>query len=440
MSTIPQLRLFSLYPGGPQLRANGYLNGNSSFYTQATAFTPAYGVNVPASAAPVQTSYALGSNGAIRRSTPSGSSNALASNDSWALDASAIGGIKRAPVPPVAPVIPNLYRQAAELLSISDLKFAELMQQDAFRIPGVGLGLKVTTDGMGGVDSVRLSPSSRAALPAVSPFHAAFAGPNRSDITTGVTFKASPHTEGMQSTRPPLPGSTPTGGAPQSAAGMAASAASGALSGNGPLDRAASLNNLFAAARLGALDPRTSGLNGLLPQDMNPVLQRLYQMQPPDNGLAVSGYDAALSAEQARQMAATQARMDVMPSRQFRQDVAGLVSAAVRQEGSYAAAMRPPDLDGRMPMAPSLPHAGGGGGQGGLAGGGLDMNNFSPDAFNKRGKGGYIPFQMSSGGQEGFASGGFTNPFAAGGMSTGAQGEQAGQQRPRPRRALQLSA
>jgi hypothetical protein len=166
-STIPKLKLFPLYPGGPQVQNAGGLNANSSFYLRPTRFTPAYGVNIPPDTNPndTDTYYTLRGDQTIARRSVS---EARAYNTSLAFDGTVQGNLKQVAVPAVAPQTPDLYKEAVELLSISDLKFTELMAQPEFRIPGVGMGLKVTTDGLGNVDTIAISPSSRGQLPGVS--------------------------------------------------------------------------------------------------------------------------------------------------------------------------------------------------------------------------------------------------------------------------------
>ncbi|HEY9744950.1 MAG TPA: hypothetical protein V6C99_01895, partial [Oculatellaceae cyanobacterium] len=158
-ATIPQLTLFPLYPGGPKVQYKSTINANSSFYFPATQFTPQYGVNIQGNRPVGSANYSLGSGGTIRRadSTPSLFDQPIG------FDGTVLGGLKKTAIPAVAPVIPNLYEQAAKLLSVSDLKMSELMAQPSFKIsalgPGTGLGLEVKTDGMGGVDTVSISPS-----------------------------------------------------------------------------------------------------------------------------------------------------------------------------------------------------------------------------------------------------------------------------------------
>ena len=105
MSSIPQLTMFPLYPGGPQVRGKGYMNANSSFYTKATQFTPAYAVNIPPNSNPVNpnTFYQLNNQGTVSQ-RPIG--QATAYNAPLAFDGSVLGGLKQAAVPAVAPPIP----------------------------------------------------------------------------------------------------------------------------------------------------------------------------------------------------------------------------------------------------------------------------------------------------------------------------------------------
>jgi hypothetical protein len=408
-STIPQLTLFPLYRGGPRVNPSGSVSATSSFYFPATEFTPIYGVNVPPqSNRASNTAYSLGANQPIQRA-----SGGTPFAEPLGFDATVLGGLKKTQVPSVAPVIPNLYEQAAKLLSVSDLKMSELLSQPSFNIsnigPGTGLGLNVKTDGSGGIDSVSLRLSSAALNPNPSALDPGFGGLKRAEITTGAVFKTTVDSG--------LGGTT----AVQPANKLLANTAAADNTAVNPLLKG--LQELFGAQQVSRLQATDFNLFDF---DDNPILQRLNQLQPPETGLPVSGFDSAISAEEARLIAASQARLDVTPSPEFRQNVAGLVNAASRQAtDNYANAFKQVNLDGRIPMAPSLPASSQGVGHSGAGMGqdGFNLNSGLADANDKKGNGGYIPFQMQSNTHGGFSGSG--NPFmAAGGFSQGQPQQQ----------------
>lgn len=445
-SSIPQLKLFPLYPGGPVVQGKGWLNANSSFYLRATKFTPAYGVNIPPGSSSVDTDtyYSLRANHTLSAQPISQASNYTGLLD---YDASAIGKLKQGSVPAVAPSIPNLYKNAVDLLSVSDLKFSDLMSQPDFLIPGVGMGIKVTTDGMGGIDSVSLSPSSRGKLPSVSAIAKDFTLPNRVDITTGAVFSR--------------PGPTVNiGGASSQNATTPAKTVSPIDAQNTQLPQF-NVNTLDKNAGLFKQDQLEQlALQALADPDadlerLGPLLEGLYQPQPGNQALAVSGYDSVLSAEQARQVAANQAGLQVNPSEQFRQNVAQLVSVARQPQESFVSMYQSGHqtgmeqlMNGKVNVTPW--QAAASASQSGLGQSGANTNMFDmggavADAASRKGSGSYIPFRMQSDaqGQQGFAG---SNPFAgnnSGGMqssmSFGSQ-SQSNQQFRMPRKPMAFIA
>lgn len=407
-STIPQLTLYPLYRGGPRVSGSGSINANSSFYIPATQFTPIYGVNVPTQSNRVNNAaYSLGTNQPIQRAD-----GGAPFDQPIGFDAAVLGSLKKTPVPSVAPVIPNLYEQAAKLLSVSDLKMSELLSQPSFNIsnigPGTGLGLNVKTDGSGGIDSVSLRLSSFALNPDPSALDPGFGGLKRAEITAGAVHKTTID-PGLGNV---VPTHSPNRPLPNTVANNAAV--------NPFFNESQGLFGVQQNARVQPADL------GQFDFDENSILQRLNQLQAPEIGLPVSGFDSGLSVEEARQIAVNQARLDVTPSQEFKQAMAGLVNAASRQAtDNYANAFKQANLDGKIPMAPSLPggsqgvgHSGAGMGQDGFG-----LNSGLADANDKRGSGGYIPFQMQSNTQGGFSGSG--NPFlAAGGFSQGQHQQQ----------------
>lgn len=375
MSTaIPSLKLFPLYPGGPVVQGNsGTLNANSAFYTRANQFSPSYAVNIPNTTDSLNnTYYSLQADQTLRQQALSQASNF---SGLLGLDANTPGGFRRLSVPTAPPDIPSVYQSIINLYTITDANYAELMSQSEFRIPNLGLGLKITTDGMGGVDTIAIDPSARALLPNLSVLSKNFAGPNRTKITTGATFNVG---SGLGNSSPvsskpilkpkPRLGNTPTSIAP--------------------------------TVKTAPVLPKTSTPGSINPFLSKTVLERLAQRNVPSTGLAVVGANSQLTAEQSRQLATHQAGLNLSSTGDFRKTVAELASAARPQE-NYLNAHRkiPVDrlMDGRLPLAPSLPTGNtqrnpvGDASQNNLA-----LGSEILDAGSRRSSGGYVPFRSGA--------------------------------------------
>lgn len=436
MSSLPPLIFYPLYPGGPQVRAtNAWLNANSSFRTQANQFVPAYGVNLPTDlrASEADTYYTLSGNRTISRRPVS---QASPSNTPLGFDATVSGSLKRASIPAVAPEIPNVFKAAERLLAVSELNMTELLSLSDFRLSNIGLGLKVTTDGQGSVDTVSISPSvygTRLPLDATNPD---FGGLNRAEITTGATFKvtdlsidtgpgmASP----MIANKPSPVQSLPTG--------------ADALNLN-TRERSAGIFKLQEQAlqALQSLDPESANLNALLQRLEQ--LDQLASVDPLPNQTA----QALGAATEGQQLAANRAGFGVNTSQDFQASVVGLINAN-KQSESYASAFAPrmdQVMNGKIAGSPWMSGQSANAGSGGLGNaGGFEMGAAVADAMSRKGKGGsYVPFQRSSGGESGFAN---ANPFmgSGGGLGAGsgssAFGGQADPNAYRPRKPLAFTA
>ncbi|WP_303673891.1 hypothetical protein [Vampirovibrio chlorellavorus] len=436
MSSLPPLIFYPLYPGGPQVRAtNAWLNANSSFRTQANQFVPAYGVNLPTDlrADEADTYYTLSGNRTISRRPVSQASPLSAP---LGFDATVVGGLKRAAVPAVAPVIPNVFKAAERLLAVSELNMTELLALPEFRLPNIGLGLKVTTDGQGGVDTVGISPGvygSRLPLDATNPD---FGGLNRAEITTGATFKVTD----LSIDPGPAMASPMNASKPSPAPNLPIGAE--ALNVN-PRERTAGIFKLQEQAlqALQSLDPEAANLNALLQR-----LEQLDQLASVDP-LPKQTEQALGSATEGQQLAANRAGLGVKPSQDFQSTVAGLINAN-KQSESYASAFAPrmdQVMNGKIAGSPWMGGQSANAGSGGLGNaGGFEMGAAVADAMSRKGKGGsYVPFQRSSGGESGFAN---ANPFmgSGGGLGAGsgfsAFGGQADPNAYRPRKPLAFTA
>jgi hypothetical protein len=437
MSSLPPLIFYPLYPGGPQVRAtNAWLNANSSFRTQANQFVPAYGVNLPTdlSASEADTYYTLSGNRTISRRPVS---QANPSNTPLAFDATMVGGLKRAAVPAVAPEIPNVFKAAERLLAVSELNMTELLSLPDFRLINIGLGLKVTTDGLGGVDSVSVAPSILGTTRRLDATSQDFGGLNRAEITTGATFKV---TDLSIDTGPaiaaPMNANKPN---PVQSLPIGADALNLNVK-----ERNAGIFKLQEQAlqALQSLDPESANLNALLQR-----LEQLDQLASV-NPLPSQSAQALGTATDGQQVAANRAGFGVKPSQDFQSNVAGLINAS-KQSESYASAFAPrmdQVMNGKIAGSPWMGGQSANAGSGGLGNsGGFDMGAVVADAMSRKGKGGsYVPFQRSSGGESGFAN---ANPFmgSGGGLGAGSGGFSAfgGQADPnayRPRKPLAFTA
>lgn len=405
--TIPPLILYPLYPGGPQVKGNsGTLNANTSFRTRANNFVPAYGVNLPSDlgADEADTYFTLSGPATISRRPIS---EIESFNKNLGFDGTLVGGIKKVAVPAVAPAVPNLYKEAEKLLSISELNMADLLAQPEFRIPSIGLGLKVTTDGMGGVDNVSVSPGARGVMGRPDATGDSFGGLNSAEISRGAIFAT---TDLSIDTGKPMaqPISnpqgntvTPTQNSPQPQ-----------FSFSKP-ERNAGIFNLEEQA-LQALQSQSADLDRITPE-----LERLYSLQANQN---IAGRDAAYRPDviEAQQLAATQVGLGVKTSDSFQANVVGLINASKHSE-SYAVAFAPgmeQVMNGKIAGAPWVAaQTSGSLGDSARNASGFEMGAAVADAMSRKGKGSYIPFQMQSGTQEqGF---GGSNPFMGANTGTG---------------------
>lgn len=417
-SAIPTLKLFPLYPGGPVLQANrGSLNGDSQFYTQSNRFTPAYGVNLSTglNRDTANLSYTIRGYQAV---SDKNSGASVLFNTPLQFQGKTPGKLARASTSGTPPSIPSVYDDLQKLLTISELNFSQLMAQPSFIIPTIGMGLKITTDGLGGVAKQEISPSSRGSIPKLSVISDDFGAANRAEITIGATKKVGPGV-GLGET---LFDTTPTVKAkPLPQDNNALLSPINTLKGNNgifKLDRQAQL-------ALDALTERENNLGELS------ILDRLHQLQPQEGGLGLSGYNAQLDAEQSRQLAATQAKFNVLPNERFRENVASLTSAYIRQPESYAAALNPANnrmdqlMNGKINIPSSaLTDAGAQKGSATSGGSAFEMGNSVSDAMSRKGKGAsYVPFRQTAQGQSGHAFGN-ANPFMGSntGMNSGASG------------------
>lgn len=436
MSSIPPLIFYPLYPGGPQVKAtNAWLNANSSFRTQGNQFVPAYGVNLPTDlrAYEADTYYTLSGNRTISRRPVS---QASASTTPLGFDGTVVGGLKRASVPAVAPEIPNVFKAAERLLKVSELNMTELLALSDFRLSNIGLGLKVTTDGLGGVDTVSVAPSILGSTRRLDATSKTFGGLNRAEITTGATFKVTDLSidTGPAMAAPMSPNKpSPVQNLPNGADPLNLNAK----------DRNAGIFKLQEQAlrALQSLDPESANLTALL--------QRLEQLEQLDQvaDLPEKTTQALGTVTEGQQLAANRAGFGVNTSQDFQANVVGLINAN-KQSESYASAFAPrmdQVMNGKIAASPWVGGQSANAGSGGLGNaGGFEMGANVADAMSRKGKGSsYVPFQRSSGGESGFAN---ANPFtgSGGGLGSGsgfnAFGGQANQNAYRPRKSLAFTA
>ena len=456
-SLIPSLKLFPIYRNGPILDGKNGLNADSSFVIPATRYRSTYAVNVTPDSSPYDPNnyLALGPDKG-HRLTSRPISAASDYTTLLSLNSSVPGHLATTTAPTTAPDIPASFKKRASYYTVTDANYDFLMAQPSFRIPGIGMGLLVTTDGHGGVQSESLDPGVFGTMTRANAIGHNLGSPNRADISIKATNKVNDPGFSFGDVYAVENPNGPRKTAPtKNLAGPAAG-----LNGLNATGKNAALFNSGGISTIGVTNP--SGIGAGL-NDLNPVQARLDQLQPPDNGLALAGADAALGPEQAQQVATSQADYGLTVSSNYYQQMASVASAAdLQRQNSYAATYAPRldhVLDGRVNVIPwqaptnalsatpaPLDHAVR-----------LPMSGALADATASQGKNSYIPFNMqgggsSAGGNSG-GSGGYSdpNPFAGqrgfqsgmqGGMSSGGHngGSAAGYKMPSPRKTLLYKA
>ena len=415
---IPNLRSYDLYlyptyPGGPTLRSSkdNKIGINSSFKLPKTDFTPSYGVNAtPDTDRTNDTNYfTLNNNGSLgSKAINSAPTNTTPFN----LDLGNVtGGVKKGSTNINPPGSPDRFEEYIKFLSISEYKLADLMAQPEFRLPGIGLGLKVTTDGAGNVDNVSIDPSMRGVRKNAGPFDPTFALTNLAEINQRAILNAPGANLAIDNATRNLRDNPAVNNQPNRIGVDVPLLFSGLKDTEGLFK----LNGpQFEPGRFGLGADRVGG------EGRNVFLDRLAALQPPEQGVAVTGADAEITPDFAKKIATAQAKLDVSLSPEFQQNLSKLAHYAFTHNDVYQATRV---ADGTIPMAPSLPMPAKGAAETGQMslGSGLDMTNGMFDSVDKKGSGGYMPFNMGSGS----FGGGDSNPF-----SSGQQQQQQSQQSP----------
>ena len=452
--SIPSLKLFPLYTGGPILDGKNGLNQNSSFVIPATRYSQSYAVNMtPTTNSYDPNSYVSFYSGNPRLLVGKPISDATNYTTMLGMDNSVPGHLAQVSAPATAPNIPMVFQDRVDNYTITDANYAALMAQPSFEIPGIGMGLLVTTDGNGNVQSESLNPSSWATMFRTNAVGHDLGVLNRAEITLGATYKVDDpgfsfsninhkNTAAANQKAPQAPSAVGAMGSPN-------------LIQHGGIFNTQPLNS---AATTG-LDDLT-GVNAA-----NPVLAKLNQLQPRDMGLSLSGQEAGIDVTQAQQVAVNQADYGVNLGSDFYQNMASVVNTANnQQQTSYAATYATP-MDQLMNGRIYVPHGGGHGrmqasvnsGETPLVNNQVTFNVGAAvsDATSGNSRNGYIPFNMQNGGATAGVGGGFSdpNPFAGnpgsqggnaqGGFQGGAysgNGRQSGQQTPYYRKPLAYTA
>ena len=426
VGSIPQLKLFPLYTGGPVIQPRGAgpnaLTADSAFRLGGNNFLPAFNVN---GGGPIvnplaqDTFLRINKDNSLSRQPISAANNF---NTPLALDPTRVNGLKVAPVPAVAPNNPRKYQEYLESLGVSDLNSAELLSpNNSFNMRW--LGLTVTTDANGDVDKLSVKPSLQSSMPQFgSKNDPNYLLLNRAEISERAILKSAnsqPAAPKVQTTNP---------------ADAAKKAAQKALLGNQNLKGLQQPLGLLGVKQ-SVLNP---DLNALREQAKNnPILERLLQLQPKDNGLSTTGYQANLDAEESRKLAAVNAKYDVdagnrITNDRSRADMISLIAGAKEMHDTSALTLAR-QRDGQIPMVPSLPAQPKSNvelGAGLSAGNDNSFGAGVADSMDKKGKGGYIPFSMSHSGHNpfaGFESGAGSpggNPFKGTGTGAGQQQQQ----------------
>ncbi|MEM0951250.1 MAG: hypothetical protein AAGI66_03790 [Cyanobacteria bacterium P01_H01_bin.74] len=181
----PTLELFPLYRSGNVVRTPWEINEDSTFFTLGNDFVPRYAVNIaPTSSSTLEnTFFTYNTDGLLKQKPLSallGFDNLLQLSGTQIVSGS---------IPSSTPDIPEQFQDIVSYFDVTDDNFDALLLQPEFTIAGLGLGLTVTTDGMGGIDSVRLDPTARGLFQSPAAISEAFGGFNRTDLTLASTFK-----------------------------------------------------------------------------------------------------------------------------------------------------------------------------------------------------------------------------------------------------------
>lgn len=400
-SAIPPLKLFPLYPGGPVREVRSL--GDARFKIRSTEFSNAYAVNTPYSNNPFQNgnSWQLGEGGQIDQTRADGSNYY---NRNLEISNSNPGRLSSGSVPSTPPEVPESYRDQVSMYEINDSRYNQLMSQSSFDLPNIGMGLRVTTDGNGGVANIAIQPSAFAVQAGFNPAGLQN-GPNRAKISAGAVFKVDPTSipisSGSSKTVTPI--KTALNNAVQAKPNVKAKAAlNPLLPGGQPLKPGDGRMNLAPGAA-----------------DFNPVLARLAQLSIPDQGLALTGINSQVSPNQARDLATVRTGFDVSTSNLFQKNAAELLSNGRFQENYVTVHQQIPMdrlMDGRVGMNATLtPTLRGGSG---TATGGVTMDNVTEiadvlDSASRRSTGGYVMHSFA----DSSSMGGDTMNFSGNGSS-----------------------
>jgi hypothetical protein len=399
-SAIPPLKLFPLYPGGPVREVRSL--GNTQFKTRSTEFSNAYSVNTPYSNNPFQNgvSWKLGAGGELERTRANGNYY----DQPLQLDDNNPGRVTGGSVSGTPPEIPESYRDQVAMYDISDARYNELMAQSSFDLPNIGMGLRVTTDGNGGVSNIAIQPSAFAIQAGFNPA-GLLNGPDRTKISAGAVFKVDP-------TSIPIPsGSSKT-------VKPIKTALNNAVQANTNVKAKAALNPLLPGGQpYKAGDGRMNLAPGA--PDFNPVLARLAQLSIPDQGLALTGINSQVSPNQSRDLATVRTGFDVSTSTSLQKNAAQLLSNGRFQESYVTVHQQIPMervMDGRVNMNATLapPLRGGSGSGSGIA----TMEPVTEiadvlDAASRRSAGGYVMHSFA----DSSSMGGDTMHFSGNGSS-----------------------
>lgn len=310
-------KLYPTYRGGEVLDAsNGTLNSDTAFRTQATEFTPSYGVNTTPDVDRTGDDFyftvnAGQGNRQANYLTQSPISSALSYDTPITVNPN--GTLRTGSIPTTAPEASSLYQDYLDFLEISDLNMTQLMSLPEFQLRNVGMGLKVTTDGFGHADNVVIDLSALGLDRNKGVLDAAFYNlTNREKILLEAALRNNP------------------------AANIAIDNLLGLRTGQGqPTDNPFSPNLIGSAASIGR----------------NPVLDKLAILYDrfKDNRLQIPTID--LDLEASRQAAANRANFNVVVKPELQTDVLKLTEKVVAQP---IVPVNIPKLDGKLPAPTQL--------------------------------------------------------------------------------------
>lgn len=347
----PRLPLYSWTPGGIVRYGSTQLTVDSQYNTVGNHWVPSYPVNIPPSSNPLDPDNYFTFDGSQLSSTPL--SEATAFTQLLAFDLAGTTPLSSTTAPATAPTTPEDYADRIASFSITDLNTALFSPNNTFQIPLQNL--EVTTDALGSVATVQIKHSMRSLQGGVDASGEDFAISDRFDMThhslLGQSQQDLPETPLPSSTPAPVGEVLPTASLTPSPAPLNL----GTLLPGLGAGLAGGLTGLTAAdpfqGLLKRLDTDSFALLGDDPAGNNPV----NPLETLDEGPSFFERFHELTVEAAPTVATAQADFQVTLEETTQANLVTLSEAAARRQLTRNRLESGSQLDGFIPMAPSLP-------------------------------------------------------------------------------------